>query len=222
MEKNMKTKGFITANAVMMLTVFTTCVWALPEVLSIKGNPKILRNGTDKWTECAVKMVINNGDKISTSKNESVEISSVYVKKNIVKIGPESEALCFFDKSPYSVELLNGEAVAFMANLPKNSLFEVRTPAGISGAKNTGWMGQTDGKVSTFTAFANTIYVKGINLDGSIMAEELLVDRGYLTVVKKYEKPMNVTRASQAAIAEWNNWREEISRRDLGVSREGQ
>ena len=109
------------------------------EVVTVTGEPKMMREGADAWTVCAAGMALGNGDRVKTGRNESVDIMYFSDKRNIVMIGENSDVVVVKDAAPCAIALLSGEAMALIKNLPKGSTFEIKTPAGISGARGTGW-----------------------------------------------------------------------------------
>lgn len=205
------------AVCVFVIALFIcSCAFAQysPEVIKVTGDPKIMKQGSDKWASCKLNMAVGNGDKIRTAKADSVEIGFVEDRKNLVKVGADSDVVVLSGRNPYLVELVSGEAMALLMSLPEDSTFEVRTPTGVSGARGTGWRSLTDGKKSTFEAYDNTIYVKGVNPDGSVMEEETLVDMGYKTVVDRFEKPGLVERLTDREMQRWNEWRDDVKNRE--------
>jgi hypothetical protein len=212
----MKIKAFLAVSVAVMMFAVCSCAFAqyAPEIIKVTGEPKIMKKGSDKWVGCKLNMAVNNGDKIKTVKGDSLEIGFAEHGKNLVKIGSSSDVVVISAQDPYRVDLINGEAMALLTNLPENSIFEVRTPTGVSGARGTGWRSLTDGKKSAFEAYDNTIYVKGVNADGSVMEEETLVDMGYKTVVERLEKPGLVEKLTDRDMERWNTWRDEVKNRE--------
>jgi len=199
--------------AVAAIALFASCAFAqyAPEVLSVKGDPKIMKKGSASWAGCAAKTAVADGDRIKTAKGEEVVVGFVQDRKNIIKIGGDSEAVVMSGREPvYEINLLSGEAMALVMSLPEDSEFIIRTPAGLSVARGTGWRSVTDGATATFEAYDNTIYVKGIDADGVAMENETFVDMGYKTVVKKLEQPGPVQKLSPEDIDRWNAWRDGV------------
>lgn len=208
---------------ILSAAFFTTSLFAqyVPEVLFVRGDPQIMKKGADRWTGCKVKMAVNDGDRIRTSKDESVEVGFVELRKNIVKIGADSDVVVVSGQDPYLINILNGETMALLAGLPKGSNFQIKTPTGLSGARGTGWRSITDGIRSTFESYVNAIYVKGIDRSGKPMDEELIVDRGYKTTVNQFEAPERVERLMAEDFDRWNAWRDEVNSRSIGESAYG-
>jgi hypothetical protein len=213
----MKIKAlFVVCVVAVAVLAFCVCAFAqyAPEVIKVTGDPKIMKKGADQWVSCKLKMNVGNGDKIRTAKDDSVEIGFVDNRKNLVKVGGDSEVVVVKGDDPYLVELINGEALALLMSLPEDSTFEVRTPTGVSGARGTGWRSATDGQRSSFEAYDNTIYVKGLNPDGSVMEEETDVDMGYKTTVERFEKPGRIEKLTEREMERWNSWRDDVKNRE--------
>lgn len=191
------------------------------KIFFVKGEPKIMRDGSDSWGLCKVDAIILNGDRIKTAKAEAVELSFSRKKMNVVRINEESDMFIRKTENPYSLELLNGKAMAFLEKLPKGSTFEIRTPVGISGARGTGW-GVTAGEIqSIFKAFENFIYVKGIDASGNEIEGELVVRSGWESIVDKFNKPGALEKLTEADFTEWREWKEDLFKRLRDLKRMG-
>ena len=183
------------------------------KVIFMKGSPKMMKMGGSQWEDCKLDMAIDNGDRIKTLKEESLELSFVKGDSNIVRVEENSDVVIKKTTSPYSIELLDGVAMSLIKNLPKDSTFKIKTPTAISGARGTGWESSTDGSRSTFNTFENSIYVKGIDKLGSEMEGELEVKSGFKTTVDKFEKPQALEKLSDKDIERWNSWKEDFDKR---------
>lgn len=183
----------------------------LVRVLFVKGNPKMMKSGTNEWIDCKVGLVLDNGDRVKTLNNDVIEISFLKDNSNIIKIDENSDVLVRQREAPYSIELLNGEVMSLIKKLPKRSSFEVRTPAGLSGARGTGWRSRTTGAQSIFDSFERSIYAKGIDPSGREMEDELIVRSGWRTSLNKFEKPTHLERLSREDFEKWNRWKEELA-----------
>lgn len=182
-------------------------------IILVKGVPKIMKQGSATWDACAKDMAVNNGDRIKTLKGEAVEISFAGDNKRIVKIGENSEMYIRKNESPYSIELVSGEAMALLEKLPKGSTFEIRTPTGISGARGTGWGANASELKSIFKSFENVIYVKGIDAAGNEIPGELEVREGWQSIVDKFEKPGALEKLESGDREQWNEWKNDVMER---------
>lgn len=208
----------------MLSAVFLTAnVFAqyAPQIQVVKGTPKILKKDTSSWSDCKVRMDIGNGDRIRTGKDESVEIGFVDLRQNVVKIGSNSDVVIVSGQDPYLIDILSGETMALLANLPEGSSFQIKTPTGLSGARGTGWRAFTDGiSSSVFEAYLNAIYVQGIDASGNPM-DEIVLDSGYKTFVDKFMAPGRLERLTAQDYDRWNTWREEVNNRAMQRSAYG-
>jgi hypothetical protein len=180
------------------------------KIILVKGEPKIMKQGSSAWNTCKKNSAVDNGDRIKTLKDEAVEISFSDDSKRIIKIDQNSDAFIRKCESPYSVELLNGEAMAFLEKLPKGSTFEIRTPTGISGARGTGWSVTAGELKAIFKSFENTIYVKGIDAAGNEIEGELEVREGWQSIVDKFQKPGALERLESGDLDRWNEWKKDL------------
>ena len=204
-------KTIVAAVAVLALFASTAFAQYAPEVLRVKGDPKIMKKGADAWASCKENMSVVDGDRIKTSKDELVVIGFVENRKNIVRVGGDSEVVMIDGLEPdYTISLMNGELLILLLSLPQDSNFVVSTPAGVSSARGTGWRALTDDKASTFEAYDNSIYVKGVYADGKPMEYGMVVNMGYSTVVKRSGPPAPVQRLIPGDVDRWNAWRDEV------------
>ena len=180
------------------------------EIVSLKGEPKIMKNGSDEWVSCAVRMALDHGDRVRTAAGESVNIMYFSSRMNIVSISEKSDVV-IAKGAPCAIELVNGEAMALIKQMPKGSTFEVKTPVGISGARGTGWGSSTNGEQATFSSYEDSIYVKGVDRSGNAIAGELVVEQGFRATVYMFEKPKRLEKLSGADMDKWNSWKESIS-----------
>lgn len=216
-------KYFIALSVVAVLAVIFTGILQSQEsakVAYVMGNPKIMKAGQTAWEDCRLGMIINNADRIKTLTNEVVEIAFFKDRSNIVRIESSADVFIKLAEAPYSIELLNGSAMALIKNLPNNSAFEVRTPAGIAGARGTGWRSVTDGNRAAFDVFEDSIYAKGIDKSGNPMEEEVEVESGWRVSIDKFEKPSKLEKLTGADMDRWESWRGEIAGRNEMDSRD--
>lgn len=207
----MKTKIFFVIAALLAAVVFAASGFAETGsvIISVKGEPKIMKNGSDSWTACRADMGVDTGDRIKTLPGEEVQVSFAD-RANFIKINEDSDVILLIARDSGSVELLSGEALALIKTLREGSTFEVKTPSGVSGARGTGWGARTDGTRSRFSSYENSIYVRGIDPSGNVMAGELLVDEGMGTVLDKFEKPEKLERLTGADMDRWREWRDSL------------
>lgn len=179
-------------------------------ITAISGSPKIMKSGSNDWTSCSVGDAVENGDRFKTASGESINIAFSKKGTNIISINENSDVVVRKGSAPYSIELLSGEVFALMKKLPSGSTFEVRTPAGLSGARGTGWGSWTNGNQARFSSFENSIYARGIDQNGNPMEGELAIGEGLQTIVDRFERPSRLEALSNRDMERWSNMRENM------------
>ncbi len=196
----------------LFLTPEAECLSAC-KVIYIQGMPKIMKAGSTEWNDCKTGMAMDNGDRVKTMKDEAVELSFSDTRDNVIRVEGDSDVYVTKGEDPYIIKLANGAVMALLNNLPKNSKFEVRTPAGLSGARGTGWRSSTDGVRSTFDAYERSIYVSGIDASGNESGDSLVVDSGFRASVEKFERPGALEKLSDKDMERWNSWKADLAGR---------
>ncbi|MFA4980966.1 MAG: FecR domain-containing protein [Candidatus Omnitrophota bacterium] len=186
------------------------------KIVYLKGDPKIMKSGTNTWSPCDLKMAVGNGDRIKTLDKEAVEISFSKKDANIVRIEPNSDVFVRKSESPYLIELMSGTAMALINDLPKGSAFEVKTPLGLSGARATGWTVSADEAASMFSALEDSIYTAILDEFGNIKGDMVNVKEGWKLILEK-DKAMILERLTAGDFQKWNEWRQDVLSR-LGLS----
>ena len=172
-------------------------------IVSVAGVPKITKSSNNEVRTCKTGMEVNPGDVISTLLDERVDIALDDKADRILRIDENSYVRI---NTQDFINLSRGTIYAKIKSMPKDSKFEVRTPVAICGARGTGWKVETNDEKSSFSAFENSIYVKGIDQAGNIMPDELIVKDGWKTDVAKFEKPEKLRELSKAEMKEWGDW----------------
>src|SRR3989338_4784453 len=63
------------------------------KVVFVKGSPKIMKADTGEWAPCSLDMVIDNGDRIKTVKDEVLELSFAQDNSNILRVNEGSDVI---------------------------------------------------------------------------------------------------------------------------------
>lgn len=166
------------------------------------------------WEVCREGMMVNVGDEIRTAAGESLEISFGKEKKNIVRINEDSNVI--FRKisaSVNSMELMKGELLSRLKKLPRDSTFEIKTPAGLCGARGTGLGTLTDGSRMTARAYENNIFMRGVDPSGNPLGKELIVEEGWKSSVDRFEEPSRLEQLSESEMGEWRAWEQNLETR---------
>ncbi len=202
--------------AVILLTLLAAPLLYAAEngavIMSVAGDPKIMKKGAGTWVSCGADMAIETGDRVKTQAGEDIQIAFAQ-NSNFVKINENSDVMLLISKDGGSIDLMNGEALALIEKMPAGSTFEIKTPSGVSGARGTGWGARTDGARSTFNSFERSIYVKGIDRSGNAMKDELEVREGFGTLLNKFDRPERLEKLSAREIERWNGWRDALRER---------
>jgi len=203
---------FVAALLVTCLIVFSVSAYAQDEVkiVYIKGNVKVQRASDDFWILAKKGMLLNENDKIKTFIASEAEIALDLTLKNIVKLDQNTE-INIEDIKAKRLSMLNGSIFALVESLPSDSSFEVRTPTAVAGVAGSGMSVGTDGKSTTVGCFEDKAFVRGINVDGTLMAEIVIIDNGFKRVVGRFEMPGDVMMLTSLDRQGWTQFRENLS-----------
>ncbi len=106
------------------------------EILRISGRVTVLISGETDWRDVKEAMLLHAGDSIKTYDNSFAEIAFNAQKSNVIKVQPCTYVILRLGKSQ-KIELMNGELLSLIRNLPNHSTFEIRTPTAICGVRGT-------------------------------------------------------------------------------------
>ncbi len=214
-------KIWIAASVVILgILVFNSVTKAALEaenrvkVVSLNGGPKIMKAGSGEWAGLETDASLDSGDRIKTAKSETVEIAFAQDLKNMIRIEGDSD-LTIAKISPYQIELLNGEVMAHIKKLPAKSTFEIKTPAGVCGARGTGWLTGFDGIRMTVRVFEDKVFLRGIEKSGELMTKELIINQRRQTALERFERPSpsRIERIAPQDMQRWNGWRDTVRER---------
>ena len=189
-------------------------------IILVKGEPSIMKDGSPDWGQCKKGAVVDNGDRIKTSKDEAVEISFSDESTRVIRIGENSDVVISKCESPYSIKLLDGEIMTLLEKLSNGSTFEIKTPTATCGARGTGWSVTANELKTIFKSFENSIYVKGIDASGNETGE-LIVRDGWQVIVDKFEKPSELERLAAGDFEKWLEWKNDLMERLEGLKEGG-
>ncbi len=204
--------------AFIVITLFLACLiffsvsaYAQDEVKIVhtKGNVKIQRSSDDFWILAQKGMLLNENDKIKTFIASEAEIALDSTQKNIVKLDQNTE-ISIEDIKAKKLSMLSGKVFALVESLPSDSSFEVRTPTAVAGVAGSGMSVGTDGKSTTVACFEDKAFVRGINVDGTLMAEIVIIDNGFKRVVGRFEMPGDLMMLTALDRQGWTQFRENL------------
>jgi hypothetical protein len=179
------------------------------KVIYVKGNVKIQRAGDDFWILAKRGMVVNDQDKIKTFIASEVEIALDSTLKNIVKIEPDTQ-ITLEEIKEKKLYMPKGKVFSLIEALPPDATFEIMTPTAVAGVRGTGISVDCDGKKTDVKCFEDKAYVKGINLDGSVMDEILFIEPGNKRIIHQYKIPGELIILTAYEREEWFEFRERL------------
>lgn len=158
------------------------------EVLYVKGAVNVQKEGDVIWIPAKKGMALDNNDKIKTSVSSEAGIVLNSDKNDIITIASDSE-LIVSDINKKHIGLSKGKIFALIEGMESASSFQVRTPTAIAGVSGSGMSVETDGSSTVVGCFEDIAYVRGINTDGTPMAELVVIDDGFKRVIARFEMP---------------------------------
>ncbi len=105
-------------------------------VFNISGTVKVLPSGHTVWKDAREGMTLRTGDSIRTNELSSAELAFNDKKSNVVKVQPDTFVVLKL-KDGEKIELIDGTVLSSLADLPRGSEFEIRTPNATCGARGT-------------------------------------------------------------------------------------
>ncbi len=179
------------------------------QVLYVKGVVNVQQSGEDFWILAKKGMSLGDNDKIKTSIASEVGITLDPTKKNIVTLSQNSE-MTVSDIKKKQISLSKGKAFALIEGIDSASLFEVRTPTAIAGVAGSGMSVETDSKKTVVGCFENKAYARGINVNGTPMAEVIIIDNGFKCAIDRFDAPGNLIMLTLLDREGWQQFRENL------------
>jgi len=161
-------------------------------VVSFAGDIKILSGAESKDVVCKPEMYLSEGDRIISGEEAYIEIAYDRSRNNVVKIKEDSEAVIKLEGAD-KVDLIKGEAFVVLRDLEKGETFRVSTPDAVCRARGTGWVIKVADNITKISVFDGLVSVRGINKDGSVMEEELRIEKGYSVETEKFNRPGKIS-----------------------------
>ena len=203
---------------ILFLIIFTValscfCIASYAEegsyILYVKGVVNVQQSGEDFWILAKKNMPLGDNDKIKTSIASEAGIALDSTKKNIVTLSQNSE-MSVSDIKKKQILLSKGKVFALIEGVESASLFEVRTPTAVAGVAGSGMSVETDGKNTTVGCFEDRAYVQGIDVDGKLMAEIVIIDNGFKRVIGRFEMPGDLLALTALDREGWQQFRENL------------
>ena len=203
----MKYFKILAGSLLVFLFIFTFISKASGEsvtVMKVSGKVEALKVGAQNWTKTNKGDQLFAGDSIKTYKTGNADIG--FDSENIVSIKPNTHVVIMINGNE-KIELIDGEVFTLVKNIPTGSAFEIRTPTAVCGARGTGNGAKTKKGETTFSAYENDSYAKGINKDGSFTGA-LIIKQGFKTNIKRFSKPSKLIKLSNRDLDRWGSWKE--------------
>jgi len=193
------------------LFFYSAAVYAEGEakIVYSNGSVKIQRSSDDFWILAKKDMLLKEGDKIKTLIASEAEISLDSTLENIVKLDQNTQISIESIKTK-RLSMSKGKVFALIESLSSDSSFEVYTPTAVAGVAGSGMSVGTDGRSTTVSCFEDKAYARGINVDGSLMIQTVIIDRGYKRVIGKFEQPSDLLMLTMLDREGWREFRENL------------
>lgn len=182
------------------------------KIIDIKGTVNIQHPGDNFWIVAEEKMILTDKDRIKTSVDSEVDIALDSTLKNIVRLEPDTE-VSLEDLKYKRLYMPKGKILALLEGLPAGSCFEVRTPSAVAGVAGSGLEVDTDGRTTYVKCFKDKAYVRGINIDGTPMAEVVYIDEGYKRLIEEFQVPGSLITLTPSEIEHWSRFVAKVKRR---------
>ncbi|MEA3489976.1 MAG: FecR domain-containing protein [Candidatus Omnitrophota bacterium] len=157
-------------------------------IMSYAGDVKVFPRGIQKAVTYKPGMIIKDGTRIVTGDESYLMLAFDRSGKKLVKVKANSEVIVKLDKED-KIELIDGSLFTVLRDIRKGTVFRIRTPDAVCGARRTGWSAATENAVTTVAVFEDKVFVRGINRDGSLMEDQVWVYSGYEVKVKRHDRP---------------------------------
>ncbi len=158
------------------------------EIVSLSGSVEVLLAGGEEYHDAAEDMFLEAGDTVKTGDDSYVEVAFDEEGENVVRVDENTRA-AFLLEERQKIELLQGEIFSTIGNLPENETFEIRTPSAVAGIRGTDWVTRVDEEGTDIETLDGSLYVRGFDREGNLMAEETIIQPGYKTRVNRYQRP---------------------------------
>ncbi|MFA5068914.1 MAG: FecR family protein [Candidatus Omnitrophota bacterium] len=206
-------RGLLILFVVMASFFFNAYSGALPEsgmnILQVKGVVNVQRAGDTAWQTASQGTLLVENDRIRTSVNSEASIALDTSDKNVVTLSQDSE-MSIADIREKHLLLHNGKIFALIEGVESASSFQVRTPTAVAGVSGSGMSVESDGNNTTIACFEDMAYVRGVNADGTLMAEIVIIGNGFKRVIGRFEMPGDLIALSNLDRESWSQFRQDL------------
>ncbi|NQT95604.1 MAG: FecR domain-containing protein [Candidatus Omnitrophica bacterium] len=204
---------FFTVLVVLVVAVLFSATDSFAEegakIIYLKGNVKVQRAEEDFWILAKKGMVLKEKDKVQTFIASEAEIALDSTLKNIIRLEQNTE-ITLEDLKAKKLSMPKGTVLSVIESLSSGSSFEVRTPTAIAGVAGSGMSVSTDGSSTNVGCFEDKAYVQGVNVDGTLMLEIVIIEEGYKRVIGRFEMPGDLMLLTALERDQWLQFRENL------------
>ena len=161
-------------------------------ILSATGDAKLIPAGRNVGVPCETDATLYPEDWIKTGPGSSVTLVFGNNADDLVKIEENTMVVMKLDGF-LKMHLLNGKMHSILANTSRTSPFRTLTPAVVTESEKSSTKIEANGIITTVSVVDGEIYLRGINEDGSLKDERLVVKQGYQNTTKRFESPRTLT-----------------------------
>ena len=182
------------------------------EVISVSGTVEVLLEGADDYTSAEEGMILESGDKITTSSGASAELSFNEANTNVVRLSENTDSTITLSDDE-KMDVSAGEVFASVSDLPSGSAFEIRTPTAVSGARGTDWVTKVTDDGTDVEAVDSVPYVKHFETGGVKSRQMTMIQPGQMTTVRKFQPPMQPRPMNVARKQQWQGMKQQVRQR---------
>ncbi|MBD3379867.1 MAG: hypothetical protein GF408_05335 [Candidatus Omnitrophica bacterium] len=157
-------------------------------VVSCAGEVTVTLPGDGGSFPCEPGQELKSGTSVATGEESFAELAFDRMEENTVRISENSRVFIRMNESG-NIELVEGGLLTVLRNLPKGKTFRVRTPDAVCGARGTGWNTRASQGVTKASVFDGTVFMRGVNRDGTISETEVDIKEGYQRTILRYGDP---------------------------------
>ncbi|MEI6631424.1 MAG: FecR family protein [bacterium] len=181
------------------------------ELTNISGNAEVLLGGADEYTAAQEGMILESGDKIKTSGSSFAELSFNENNTNLVRLN-ENTGVQISISGDEKLAMAEGEIFSSISELPVGSVFEIRTPTAVSGARGTDWVTKVTEEGTDVEALESEPYVRHFETDGTLSKQITPVNAGQMTTVRKFQRPTPPRPLADARRQQWQQVKQQVRR----------
>ena len=197
---------------VLFLTAFGVAAEEHVTLYYLDGKVEVLLSGRDNWEKAEEGMRLYTGDSIKTGRGSCAELAFGRGRGNVVRVNAGTFVVVKIEKRE-KIELIDGEVFMTINRLEPGSVFEVKTPSAVCGARGTDFSAKAGKKETVVASYKDRPYAKGIKKSGKAMDREVLIKEGYKTMIRKFREPAKLRKLAKREIRRWEGWKADLAGR---------